>query len=161
MCKVYLLLGGNLGNRENNISLALNYLEKEIGVICKKSSIYETKAWGLRHQPDFLNLAVEMKTDLKPLDILKRTQEIENLLGRRREEKWGARTMDIDILFHNDIIIQTKELTIPHHLIMDRMFVLKPLNEIAPNLIHPILNQTIDQLLKSCLDTLLVKQRIT
>ena len=154
MCKVYLLLGGNLNDRENNISLALNYLEKEIGCIYQKSSIYETKAWGLQQQPDFLNLAVEIHTDLAPLALLKKTQKIENLLGRRREEKWGARTMDIDILFYGDTMIQTKELTIPHSLIAERMFVLKPLNEIAPNLVHPILRQNINQLLINCLDNL-------
>lgn len=160
MCKVYLLLGGNLGDRENNISVALKYLEKEVGIISQKSSIYETKAWGLHQQPDFLNLAVGIKTDIKPLEVLLKINEIEDLLGRRRKEKWGARTMDIDILFYDDIIIHTKELTIPHPLIADRMFVLKPLNEIVSNLKHPILNQTINQLLKNCLDSLSVNQYI-
>ncbi len=158
MCKVYLLLGGNLNDRENNISLALNYLKKEIGNIIQKSLIYETKAWGLQQQPDFLNLAVEIQTDLEPLELLNKTQEIENKLGRRREEKWGARTMDIDILFYDDIIIKTDKLTIPHPLIAQRMFVLKPLNEIATNLQHPILHQSINQLLINCLDKLTVNQ---
>ncbi|OAQ42157.1 hypothetical protein A5893_03310 [Pedobacter psychrophilus] len=158
MCKVYLLLGGNLDNRENNISLALNHLEKEIGNIIQKSSIFETKAWGLHEQPDFLNIAVIINTNLEPLELLKKTQKIENLLGRRREEKWGARTMDIDILFYDDRIIHTKELTLPHPLIAERMFVLIPLNEISPNLMHPVLYQTINQLLINCLDHLPVNK---
>lgn len=160
MCKVYLLLGGNLGDRENNISLALKYLEKEVGVITKKSLIYETKAWGLNTQPDFLNIAVEIDTNLLPVNLLKKTQNIENLIGRKRGEKWAARTMDIDILFYDQEIIKTEKLVIPHPLMVERLFVLKPLNDIAPDLIHPILKITIKQLLQNCLDNLSVKRYI-
>ena len=160
MCKVYLLLGGNLGDRENNISLALKYLEKEVGVITKKSLIYETKAWGLHTQPDFLNIAVEIDTNLLPVNLLKKTQNIENLIGRKRGEKWAARTMDIDILFYDEEIIKTEKLVIPHPLMAERLFVLKPLNDIAPDLIHPILKIPIKQLLQNCLDNLSVKRYI-
>lgn len=160
MNKVYLLLGGNLGDRFQNIIEAINVIQQQIGNIVLRSSIYETKAWGLSQQPDFLNLAILVETKLTPLSLLDATQKIEKDLGRIRHEnqKWGARTMDIDILFFNQEIIRTERLVIPHPLMALRKFVLLPLDEIATNYIHPILNQTIYDLNLNCEDQLIVKK---
>jgi 2-amino-4-hydroxy-6-hydroxymethyldihydropteridine diphosphokinase len=159
MSKVYLLLGGNLGDRFQNISDAIIAINKRIGKVILQSAIYETKAWGLSEQPDFLNLAIVVETDLPPLSILDISQEIESELGRTRQinQKWGSRTMDIDLLFYDQEIIQTERLIIPHPLISLRKFVLRPLEEIVPNFVHPLLNQTIFDLNAQCKDNLVVK----
>ncbi len=160
MCQVYLLIGGNLGDRIQNILTALNKIEKFIGKIKMQSSVYETKAWGLENQADFLNLALVIETDLYPIEILNKTQQIEQELGRSKMkfEKWGARTMDIDILFYDDEIIKTERLQIPHPLLGSRKFVLIPLMEISPNLIHPASKESIKTLYLKCDDTLEVRK---
>lgn len=158
MCQVYLLLGGNLGDRILNLSSALQAIQDRIGEIELKSAVYETKAWGVEKQPDYLNLVVVVKTELKPIEILNKTQKIEQELGRKRLEKWGARTMDIDILFIDNEVLNTERLTIPHPLINVRKFVLLPLLEIAPNFIHPIFKDSIKNLYLKCDDRLLVEK---
>lgn len=158
MFQVYLLLGGNLGDRILNLSSALQAIQDRIGEIELKSAVYETKAWGVEKQPDYLNLVVVVKTELKPIEILNKTQKIEQELGRKRLEKWGARTMDIDILFIDNEVLNTERLTIPHPLINVRKFVLLPLLEIAPNFIHPIFKDSIKNLYLKCDDRLLVEK---
>ena len=160
MNKVYLLLGGNLGDRFLNISEAINAIKQQIGEVVLQSAIYETKAWGITQQPDFLNIAMVVQTKLLPLAVLDATQDIENKLGRTRQEnlQWGARTMDIDLLFYNQEIILAERLVIPHPLMALRKFVLLPLEEIAPSFIHPILKQSIYDLNLNCEDELFVKK---
>ena len=143
---VYLLLGSNLGNRKEILDNAIKLLSQEIGVITSQSKDYETTPWGVTNQPYFLNLAVSIQTRLEPLQILEITQNIENQLGRVRKEKWGARLIDIDILFYGNEIIDEPNLKIPHPLLQERDFALSPLAEIAPDFVHPVLGETISEL---------------
>ncbi len=143
---VYLLLGSNLGNRKEIIDKAVELLRQKVGVIILQSKDYETAPWGVTDQPDFLNLVVSIETRLKPFEILEKTQSIENQLGRVRKEKWGARLIDIDILFYGNEIIDEPNLKIPHPLLQERDFALSPLAEIAPDFVHPVLGETISEL---------------
>ncbi len=155
----YLILGGNKGKRAENISKAIELIEKKAGTITKKSAIFETAAWGNTNQAAFLNQVIELKTNLNPFGLLKSILEIEIELGRMRDsKKWTARTIDIDILFFDAEIIDTPELKIPHPYIQERKFVLIPLMELASNLMHPISKKTIQALLLECTDNLEVKQ---
>ena len=154
MGKVYLLLGGNLGDRKMLIANAEDELRKQIGDIVLKSSLYETKAWGKEDQPNFLNKALGINTKLNAFEILKIIQNIEVKLGRKRVEHWGSRTMDIDILFYENEIIDTEDLKIPHPLINIRKFVLSPLLEIIPDFIHPGLKKSVKELYLICEDKL-------
>lgn len=158
MCQVYLSLGGNLGDRLSNFTIATQHIKEKIGEVLKESSIYETKAWGDENQPDYLNMVLEVSTELEPEEILNETQKIEHQLGRQRSEKWGARTMDIDILFIGDKVLDTERLKIPHPLMSKRKFVLLPLMEVAPEFIHPIFKTSIKTLTSNCEDTLEVKK---
>ncbi len=153
MNQVYLLIGGNLGDRFELLKSAGKGIEKQIGDIVKESSIYETTAWGFESENDFLNQVLLVKTDLKPKQILEQCQLIEKLLGRVRQSgHYASRTMDIDILFYNDEIINEPDLTIPHPHLHKRRFTLEPLNEISPEFIHPRFKQTVRQLLSDCND---------
>lgn len=129
-------------------------MEQTVGNIIAKSSLYETAAWGLEEQPDFLNMAICIETALSPQELLVAIQQVELNLGRQRTLKWGQRTLDIDILFYNRDVINDPQLTIPHPLLQERRFALTPLADIAPAFIHPILNKTIAQLLEDCTDPL-------
>ena len=152
MDDIYLLLGGNLGNRENNLLTAIDLVTDRIGVVEQQSLVYESAAWGNTNQPDFLNQALVCKTTLTPHQILAQINFIEEIFGRDRTEKWGARTMDIDILFYADQILNDSLLTIPHPLLQERKFVLEPLREIIPDHIHPVLNKSIAELYLNCVD---------
>lgn len=149
MAIVYLCLGSNLGDRFTLINQAVNLFNlSDDTKIIRTSAIYETEPWGLKEQNWFLNLIVEAKTSLSPEDLLKRCQKIEDLLGLDRINKkhWGERPIDIDILFYEKKIINTKQLTIPHKYLHKRAFVLVPLLELIPNFKHPILEKTITEL---------------
>lgn len=154
--QVYLLLGTNIGSRFANLQIACAHLQKRIGNIKKRSPVYNTKPWGLSDQPDFLNQALMIETTLSPEKLLDALQEIEQEMGMHKERKWGERLIDLDILFYNDDIVESERLQIPHALMSERRFVLMPLNDIASGLLHPVLNQKISQLLKSCKDPLQV-----
>lgn len=146
MPSIWLSLGTNVGDRAQNLERALWAL-RAVGTVTAVSPVYETKPWGRVEQPDFLNMCAAALTDLAPLPLLTTLKIIERELGREPGLHWGPRLIDIDILFYNDLIYQDQQLTIPHPLIAERAFVLVPLADIAPNLVHPMTNQTITELL--------------
>ena len=155
MNKAYLLIGGNMGDRLANLQNAQIAIQDQIGSIILSSSIYETAAWGLEDQPRFLNQALIIETNYTAQEVLKKLLSIEQSMGRIRQQPLGPRIIDLDIIFFNDQIIHTEDLTIPHPQMQKRNFVLTPLNEITPEFIHPELKQTINQLLIDCRDPLL------
>lgn len=155
--QVYLHTGTNLGSREANLRRANEWIEREIGPIGEASKVYRTKAWGITDQPDFLNQALWVSTLLPPFQLLERIQAIERRMGRVREVKWGERIIDIDILFFNNEVIDTETLTIPHPYLHYRNFVLLPLMDIAPGLVHPVFGLTIAELYARSEDTLAVE----
>jgi 2-amino-4-hydroxy-6-hydroxymethyldihydropteridine diphosphokinase len=157
MNSTYLLIGGNLGNRIENLAMARSLIENELGKIIKASSIYETAAWGITKQPDFLNQVLLIKTKFSPEKMMQLILSIENKMGRVRTQKNASRIIDIDILFFNDEIISNENLTIPHPEIQNRKFALIPLNEIASDLVHPVFKQSIKNLLSTSKDKLQVK----
>lgn len=158
MNEVFLLTGGNIGDRMDYLQKAKKTVEKKCGRVLKQSSVYETAAWGMENQEAFLNQVLKIETLLRPDELLKSILQIEEELGRKRELKYGPRTIDIDILFFNDEIIDRPGLKIPHPQLQNRRFVLIPLNEIAPEKIHPIFQKNISQLLAECRDTLEVNK---
>jgi 2-amino-4-hydroxy-6-hydroxymethyldihydropteridine diphosphokinase len=158
MPKLYLLLGGNLGDRTLYLQQARETIAKQVGTIVQASAIYETAAWGKTDQPSFLNQVLQVSTDLSPERVLQTINTIEHDLGRERLEHWGARVIDIDILFYDNLVQQTQRLTIPHPQLHLRRFTLLPLQEISPDLVHPGLKQTIAELLEYCPDKLEAKK---
>lgn len=151
--KIFLGLGSNLGNREENLLMAQRLIAEKVGEICSKSSVYETAAWGITEQNAFLNQVIEVETSFSPSAVLHLVLTIEKDMGRIREIKWGERSIDIDILYYNNEIISTENLEIPHPFIQERKFVLVPLCEIAQDFIHPKFKQTNLELLKECQDS--------
>jgi len=155
----YLLLGGNLGNREDNLSQAISLIAVQIGEIEAVSSIYETAAWGKEDQPAFLNQAISVKTHFTALEVLRKALDIEQSLGRIRKEKWGERLIDIDlILFGDEIINIANLLHVPHPHMQVRKFVMAPLAEIAPEVIHPVLGQTVKSIYENITDVLEIRK---
>lgn len=157
MAKVYLLTGGNVGDSIKTLQRANGLIRERVGSIIKSSSIYKTAAWGKTDQDDFLNQVLEVETNLSPNDLMDSLLEIEIELGRKRTGKYGPRIIDLDILFYNDLILNSDQLTIPHPQIQFRRFVLEPLNELVPELVHPVIKKTINLLLEECPDKLEVK----
>jgi 2-amino-4-hydroxy-6-hydroxymethyldihydropteridine diphosphokinase len=155
MNDVYLLIGGNIGNRMYFLNESIKKLEELCGEVKDKTVVYETEAWGNTNQAAFLNQVLRISTSLTPHELLRQVLAIEVSFGRVRQEKNGARTIDIDILYFNDIIISDEILTIPHPRIAVRKFVLIPLAEIASNHIDPVHKMSVKQLLENCQDTLL------
>ncbi len=152
--KTHLLLGVNLGDRIATLAEAKKRIGQRIGSVVKASSLYETQPWGKPDQPEFINQALEVATNLPPLAVLKAILEIEQQLGRTRQEKWDARTIDIDMLFYENRILNTSDLTLPHPQLHERNFALVPMLEIAPNKQHPIFKKTIEELYEASADEL-------
>lgn len=149
----HLIIGSNLGDRENQLILAKKGISEEVGNVIKESGVYETQPWGHDDQPWFLNQALEVSSSFPPLEVLKKIKHIEVIAGRQPGEKWHARHIDIDILLCGDMILRTEELSIPHPLLPGRNFVLVPLLDLAPDFIHPILGKTIEELYLDSRDT--------
>ena len=152
MSKVFLLIGGNLGDREENFTKARNLIAQYCGEITQSSSIYETAAWGKKDQPSFLNQALEIDTKLTAEQLMAQILELEKMMGRERKEKYGPRVIDIDILLFNNEIHNHTSLKIPHPEMQNRRFALIPLAEIAANIEHPVFKKSIAQLLEECPD---------
>lgn len=158
---IFLLLGSNLGDRQKHLSDAIARIDSFASVL-RKSSIYITGAWGNTNQPDFLNQVIEVDTALSPEHLLQDILKVEAIMGRNRIEKWGARTIDIDILFFRDNIVSAEDLeghvglTIPHPQIQNRKFTLVPLRELAPEFVHPLFKKSIARLDDECTDNLKV-----
>jgi len=155
---VFLQLGSNLGDRELLLKDSITEIEDRVGNILECSKLYESTPWRVEGQENYLNQILKVKTTLLADDVLLTVLDIEKQLGRVRIEKWGERLIDIDIIFYNDSIIETPELCVPHKHLHERMFVLTPLHNIAPEMVHPKYNKTIEELLKICKDTELVKE---
>jgi len=157
MAKVYFLIGGNLGNREQILKDTAEQLNEKVGEIYLISSIYETEPWGFEHELSFLNQVVVCETTLLPIEVLNSTQEIELNLGRvRKKNRYSERTIDIDLLFYDDLIMDTERLELPHPRMGERMFALAPLSEIIPEFIHPISFKTVQTMKTECEDTSVV-----
>ena len=148
MSTAYIGIGSNIGNREENCRKAIKLL-KENGIAVKKeSSMHDTEPWGVKDQPKFINMAIEIETNKKPEDLLGILKNIENQMGRTESVKWGRRVIDLDILLYDDLIVETPHLEIPHPFMHEREFVLKPLCEIAPDKKHPVTGKTIKEMLE-------------
>ena len=155
----YLLLGGNLGDRVANLVQAIALLSAQVGEVISVSALYETAAWGKTDQPAFLNQAVALQTNLTALEVLTKALAIEQELGRVRKDKWGERLIDIDlILFGDEIIDIPDKLQVPHPHMQNRRFVMEPLAEIAPDVVHPVLGQSMLSISQSLNDPLPVKR---
>ena len=154
---VYLLLGGNIGDREAVMIKTIALLKQKAGIVYQVSSFYETEPWGMCNAQNFLNIALKLTTTLTAIALLNVLLEIEEQLGRKRNPlitEYESRPIDIDILFYGTAIIQSSRLTIPHPCLQSRKFVLVPLCEIAPELIHPVFQKSIVTLLNECQDNL-------
>lgn len=154
----YILLGSNLGNRMTYLKAAICVIEQQCGPLKKASSIYETEAWGVEQQPPYLNQVIAINTALLPECLMQTLLHIEQQLGRTRTIRYAERIIDLDVLLINDCIIQTPLLTVPHPAMQQRKFVLLPLQEIAPDIKHPVTHLTITEMLQACTDMLRVEK---
>jgi 2-amino-4-hydroxy-6-hydroxymethyldihydropteridine diphosphokinase len=149
MSSVYLSLGSNLGDKRKNIESALAQISERVGVIRALSGFHETQPWGYDSKETYLNVAIAVATELNPAELLEITQAIERDLGRCHKTingEYQDRTIDIDLLLYDNLILNTENLTIPHPLMHQRAFVLQPLTEIAPHIIHPVIGKSITEL---------------
>lgn len=157
MNEVYLLLGSNLSDRMEMLASATGQIKKEIGEIMKASSIYESESWGFDTPSKFLNQVLRVETRLNPDQVMDKILEIEKKMGRiRKSEGYSSRTIDIDILFFNDMVVNSVNLVIPHPRLQERLFTLIPLSEIDETKIHPANNKTVRQLIDECEDKIKV-----
>ncbi len=155
---IYISLGSNKDEPRKQLLKAKELIAEQIGRIREVSDVYVTKAWGNKKQPDFLNQVMEVETHLHPIVLIKKLLGIELEMGRKRKEKWGARIIDLDLLFYDDCIIRMKNLIVPHPRLHERNFVLFPMLELKPDYLHPEFWQTIRELLGWCQDDLEVKR---
>ena len=153
-----LLIGGNLGPRELHLQEAVALIHAEAGAVTRASALYETAPWGKVEQPAYLNQALLIDTPLDAHALLVKVLEIEHRIGRIRREKWGARVIDIDVIFYNDAVLSLPDLKVPHPQLQHRRFVLVPIAEIAPDWMHPTLHKTVRELLDVTLDALPVNR---
>lgn len=149
MSIVSISIGSNLGHRKENCKQALRFLQANGILIKKQSQMYETEPWGVKDQPKFINMVIEVETDKKPEELLRILKEIEKEIGRSETIKWGPRVIDLDILFYDDLILKIPGLEIPHPLLHEREFVLKPLCDIAPDKKHPVTGKTVKEILEN------------
>ena len=152
MADYYLLLGSNMGNREQNLDHAVEQIGSKLGKVVTQSSIYETEPWGLEQQPAFLNMAVQVESGLEPMAFLENIFEIQKSMGKVQTGHWGPRNIDIDILYCDDVVLKSETLTIPHPRLYERNFALVPLIEIAGDLTDPVLKITVDEIYDRCQD---------
>lgn len=158
----YLLLGSNLGNRKATILSAIRQIESRVGRVLKQSAFYVSEPWGFESNEEFINVVIELQTYLEPYELLENIHLIETEAGRIRnpeETGYKSRTLDIDILFYDDLIMNEDQLTIPHPRLHRRRFTMEPLHEIAPGLVHPLFKKTVAMLLEECTDSLYVKKK--
>ncbi len=158
MERVYLATGSNIGDKSAHLAKALELIEGYVGDIVQVSGVYRTAAWGIEDQPEFLNQAMAVNSNLEPETLLLAAMDIERQMGRERRIRWGERLIDIDILFYGNLVSQSQRLTIPHPFIQERNFVLQPLLEIAPDFCHPVLQKSIRELAAACPDPLKVER---
>jgi 2-amino-4-hydroxy-6-hydroxymethyldihydropteridine diphosphokinase len=156
--QTFLLLGTNLGDRKKNLATVCGAIEESIGTIVNCSALYETEPWGKKDQPEFLNQAVVVETELSVHLLLEKVLAIEKKMGRTREERWGERTIDIDILFYGDEVIAMDDLVVPHARMAERRFVLVPLAEVGGDMVHPVLKIRVSEMLARCGDRLKVSR---
>jgi 2-amino-4-hydroxy-6-hydroxymethyldihydropteridine diphosphokinase len=154
--KLVLSLGSNLGNRYAYLLRAIQKIEKYFNSKPVIAHFYETPPWGNENQSRYINTAIYLHTDIPIDQCLKKVQAIEKEMGRLKTEKWGPRMIDIDILFYEDDVVEIDELVVPHQYLHQRAFVLKPLQDILPNFIHPLKNKTIIQLIEDIDDNTLL-----
>lgn len=159
MHKVFLGIGGNIGNKQKNFKEVCGMIENNLGKIEIKSSVYETPPWGFKAEEDFWNQVICIETQLSPLDLLAEIQSIEEQFGRvHSTDHYSSREMDIDILYYDDDFVENEWLVIPHPRIAQRKFVLVPLVEIAPDFKHPLLRLTSIEMLENCKDGSVIKK---
>ncbi|MDE3145273.1 MAG: 2-amino-4-hydroxy-6-hydroxymethyldihydropteridine diphosphokinase [Bacteroidota bacterium] len=154
----YILIGGNIGDRFANLATAKELITNQCGTVINESSVYQTAAWGLTEQPDFLNQVLMITTKLLPEQLMQNLLSIEESMGRKRSVKFGPRIIDLDILLIDDLVIDTELLSVPHPALPQRKFALIPLSEVAPDLLHPVEKKAISQLLTACNDELVVQK---
>ena len=145
----YIAFGSNMGNRKKTILAAMEKMREKGMNFLKISTFYETKPYGVTEQDDFMNCVAQIETELNPMSLLDTLLNIERSLGRTREKRWGPRTIDLDIIFYDKKIVNFADLIIPHPDMQNRLFVLEPLSEIAPDYVHPSLHKSVNEMLKA------------
>jgi len=157
MNTVFLMLGSNMGDKADNLRQVTEMISQRIGPVIRASSLYETEPWGFSHPEKFLNQCLQVRSSRSPGELLSLISDMEGSMGREKDKSaYQARVIDVDILFYNNQVVETDDLIIPHPLIGRRRFVLVPLSEIAPRLIHPVSGKAVSEMLETCDDQLSV-----